>query len=518
MPKAASRPAPTTRWSGSPICRRGWRGSDDAARRVHHVPSPPRPLGRGRPARRGLQRPLLPLFRCGDRRILARHTLRLSQGVAAARHRRLRRQGERRVPRLGHLRGRARRRLSLRAPRPVLDALRPRHLARRRSPDLRRAPLRLRRPGDQTLDAASRLRPPGDRHVRANAAAMTGATVTLLAVDLGGRLAAVARLGPVAAAEALARQSGDELVKSLVAVLVGPTRRRPALGCGPPPCGCPPRPPRRRRRLGKCNCRRAAQGSRMRSWVPARAAPSASMRSKSSWWRRSSPAPASAASTGAVFPRSLNESCAPTSTAASSPAASPGCVVPTVVSRRLVAFSCPRCPENTTQPLATTLPASMLRCCRPLATNRCCSARAPSRPLGRLLIRENFVRQVVNHDGALKVCDRRICTVLLPYESSPTLGVHGFSFSSGVPEIDSADCVPVLREDIVLADEASYALIFRSSAQEDPSGLVPCDRLWQLDRVDDYCRFPRSFTARSSRHLTAPDVTVSRCGHCGGRS
>jgi len=32
------------------------------------------------------------------------------------------------------------------------------------------------------------------------------------------------------------------------------------------------------------------------------------------------------------------------------------------------------------------------------------------------------------------------------------------------------------------------------------------------------CRFPRSFTARSSRHLTAPDVTVSRCGHCGGRS
>ncbi len=32
------------------------------------------------------------------------------------------------------------------------------------------------------------------------------------------------------------------------------------------------------------------------------------------------------------------------------------------------------------------------------------------------------------------------------------------------------------------------------------------------------CRFPRSFTARSSRYLTVPDVTASRFGHSGGRS
>ncbi len=40
----------------------------------------------------------------------------------------------------------------------------------------------------------------------------------------------------------------------------------------------------------------------------------------------------------------------------------------------------------------------------------------------------------------------------------------------------------------------------------------------RLASLATLCRFPRSFTARSSRHLTAPDVTVSRCGHCGGRS
>ena len=95
------------------------------------------------------------------------------------------------------------------------------------------------------------------------------------------------------------------------------------------------------------------------------------------------------------------------------------------------------------------------------------------------------MRQVVNHNGAVQVCERRICTVLLPYESSPTLCVHGISFSSGVPEIDSADRVPVLRQDIVFTDKARYALIFRRCAQEDPSCLVPRDGLWQLVRGDD---------------------------------
>jgi hypothetical protein len=87
------------------------------------------------------------------------------------------------------------------------------------------------------------------------------------------------------------------------------------------------------------------------------------------------------------------------------------------------------------------------------------------------------VRQVVNHNRAVQVRERRICAVLLPYESSPTLGVHGISFSSGVPEINSADRVPVLRQDIVLTDKARYALIFRRRAQEDPSCLVPRDGL-----------------------------------------
>ncbi len=41
-------------------------------------------------------------------------------------------------------------------------------------------------------------------------------------------------------------------------------------------------------------------------------------------------------------------------------------------------------------------------------------------------------------------------------------------------------------------------------------------RKWAHDFV--LCRFPRSFTARSSRYLTVPDVTASRFGHSGGRS
>ena len=82
----------------------------------------------------------------------------------------------------------------------------------------------------------------------------------------------------------------------------------------------------------------------------------------------------------------------------------------------------------------------------------------------KLLIRENFVCKVVYHDGAVEVCDRGICTVLLAYESFPTLGVHGVSFGSGVPEIDSAGCVPFLREDIDLTDKTRYALIFRCCA------------------------------------------------------
>ena len=58
----------------------------------------------------------------------------------------------------------------------------------------------------------------------------------------------------------------------------------------------------------------------------------------------------------------------------------------------------------------------------------------------KLLIRENFVRKVVDHDETVEVCNRRFRTVLLSHESFPTLGVQGVSFGSGVPEVDSADC------------------------------------------------------------------------------
>jgi hypothetical protein len=43
------------------------------------------------------------------------------------------------------------------------------------------------------------------------------------------------------------------------------------------------------------------------------------------------------------------------------------------------------------------------------------------------------------------------------------------------------------------------------------------DNVAVYEFIEQCCRFPRSFTARSSRHLTAPDVTASRFARCGGR-
>src|SRR5580692_2884347 len=102
-----------------------------------------------------------------------------------------------------------------------------------------------------------------------------------------------------------------------------------------------------------------------------------------------------------------------------------------------------------------------------------------------LVVRKNFVRKVVNHDWAVEVGNRRICIVLITYESPPALGVHRFGFGAGVPEIDSAYRFPVFRQEVVLTKKASYALVFRGSAQERPSCLFACDRLWQLKRGDD---------------------------------
>ncbi len=71
----------------------------------------------------------------------------------------------------------------------------------------------------------------------------------------------------------------------------------------------------------------------------------------------------------------------------------------------------------------------------------------------KLIVRENFVRNVVNHDGAVKVRDRGIRTVLIPRESPPALVVHRFGFSAGSrPELRFAatallDIISIRRED-----------------------------------------------------------------------
>src|SRR5215467_11712558 len=88
----------------------------------------------------------------------------------------------------------------------------------------------------------------------------------------------------------------------------------------------------------------------------------------------------------------------------------------------------------------------------------------PLASLMALVVRNNFARKVVNHDWAVKVRNRRIYIILIPYESPPTLGVHRFGFSAGVPEIDSAYRFPVLRQEVILTKKAGYALKFRGSA------------------------------------------------------
>src|SRR5664279_2065918 len=99
-------------------------------------------------------------------------------------------------------------------------------------------------------------------------------------------------------------------------------------------------------------------------------------------------------------------------------------------------------------------------------------------------MRENFVRKVVDHDGAVEVCDRGIATVLLAYEGLPILRVHSIGCRSGVPEIDSTSRASILREDIDLTDKTRYALIFRCCTEEDRSCLLSRDGLWQPERGD----------------------------------
>src|SRR4030095_14546138 len=139
-------------------------------------------------------------------------------------------------------------------------------------------------------------------------------------------------------------------------------------------------------------------------------------------------------------------------------------------------------------------PSSQLPCCRPTfdmsggsveGLGVCVRVEGRRAQRSELRIGDNFVRQVVNHNGAVEVRERRLCTVLLPYERSPALRVQSIGFNSGAPEIDSADRTPVLRQDVVLTDKARYALVFRCCAQEDLSCLVPRDGHPQLVRGDD---------------------------------
>lgn len=128
--------------------------------------------------------------------------------------------------------------------------------------------------------------------------------------------------------------------------------------------------------------------------------------------------------------------------------------------------------------------AAVMACPFDEALGFACAVRAEACQF-ELCIGQDFVRRVVNDDGTVQVCKRRFCAVLFPYESFPALGVHGFSFSPGFPEIDAADRAAVLGYDIVFANEAGNALILRRRTQKNTSCFGPRDGLWQVVRGDN---------------------------------
>src|SRR5438477_2208226 len=99
----------STIWSiGALVCSKSNppdRLAPNEARGFHLRPQPAGALGGSRPAGRGLQRSLFSILRRRRRGILARGRLSLSAGHRREiRHGHLRREGERRIPRLGDLR------------------------------------------------------------------------------------------------------------------------------------------------------------------------------------------------------------------------------------------------------------------------------------------------------------------------------------------------------------------------------------------------------------------------------
>src|SRR6266487_2951344 len=141
------------------------------ARGFHLRPQPAGALGGSRPAGRGLQRALLSLFRRRGRGILARDRLSLPGGYRReVRHGHLCRKGERRIPRLGDLRRADRHRLPRRPHRPLFDAARVRHLARRRAHHERRARLRQCGCENEEIGCVARADQTGDTPVRAHPA------------------------------------------------------------------------------------------------------------------------------------------------------------------------------------------------------------------------------------------------------------------------------------------------------------------------------------------------------------
>src|SRR5258706_12275387 len=146
-------------------------------RRLSLRASAARALGRGRHAEGGVQRPLPHLYRHRDRRLLSRHRPALPGRLCRAlRQRYLPEEGERRVPRLGALRGRAVRALPDGEARPREHDLPLRDLARGArpagdAPHRRRARLRQRRRGHAEARAAARGHARARARLRAHRAA-----------------------------------------------------------------------------------------------------------------------------------------------------------------------------------------------------------------------------------------------------------------------------------------------------------------------------------------------------------
>ncbi len=63
----------------------------------------------------------------------------------------------------------------------------------------------------------------------------------------------------------------------------------------------------------------------------------------------------------------------------------------------------------------------------------------PRPKTANLFIRNDFAGNIIDQDGAIEVCDRRLRPILISYESFPTFRIRGFRFDSRVPQLNSTD-------------------------------------------------------------------------------